>query len=69
MDNHNDTSTVSLQEAANRLNVSKSTASRLYRSGLLHGYKLTPAKNSPLRIYVASITRYLAALRGQTPPE
>ncbi len=55
---------VTLDEAARLLGVSKSTASRLYKSGLLVGYKLTPAKNSPLRIYTASIDK-VRELRGE----
>ena len=66
--NTNDRQTVSLADAAKRLGVSKSTASRLYRRGLITGYKLTPATNSPLHIYTDSIARYLKALRGP-PPE
>jgi excisionase family DNA binding protein len=50
---------VTLAEAARLLGVSKSTASRLYKAGHLRGYKLTPKRNSPLRIYRTSVDELL----------
>ncbi len=55
--------TVSTSEAAQILGVSPTTVTRLVKRGLLIGWKLTPKRNSPLRITRASIDKYIAAHR------
>jgi excisionase family DNA binding protein len=51
--------TVTTQEAMKILGVSKATVSRLVKRGELAAYKLTPAENSPLRIYKDSLDELL----------
>ena len=52
---NNEKDTVTVAEAVKLLGVSRATINRLVTDGKLHGYRLTPSKNSPLRIYLDSI--------------
>jgi hypothetical protein len=51
--------TVTTAQAASILGASTGTITRLYRTGLLKGHKLTSARNSPLRIYQDSLDQML----------
>jgi excisionase family DNA binding protein len=55
----NDRETVTASEAMEILGVSRTTISRLVKRGDLEAYKLTPARNSPLRIYKDSVEELL----------
>lgn len=59
--------TVTTAEAAQLLGVSGGTVTRLYREKLLLGHKLTPTRNSPLRIYRSSIDEMLRERENQPP--
>ncbi len=50
---------VTANEAMEVLGVSRATVSNLIRQGDLEAYKLTPALNSPYRIYLDSIQALL----------
>lgn len=54
---------VSVKEAAKRLNCHTTTVQRMIRRGELHGHKLTQAKTSPYRIYLADLEEYIKANR------
>jgi len=58
--------TVSANRAMEILGVSRATVSNLVRKGDLEAYKLTPARNSPYRIYLDSIQALLRE-RQQSP--
>jgi excisionase family DNA binding protein len=51
--------TVTTSEVMGLLGVSRATVTRLVKKGELEAYKLTPAKNSPLRIYKDSVEELL----------
>lgn len=53
-------------EAARILGVSPATIARMVRRGELRGHKLSLARNSPLRIYRASVEELLSR-REQVP--
>ena len=57
--------TVTTEEAAEILGVSRTTIPRLIKRGDLDAYKLIPATNSPLRIYRDSIDALLKAREAQ----
>ena len=56
---------VTANEAMDLLGVSRATVSNLVKQGDLEAYKLTPAVNSPYRIYLDSIQSLLK--RRQQP--
>ena len=60
-----DRPTLTSSEAAQILGVSMATVARLVKKGELNGYKLTTARNSPLRIYQDSVDKLLK--RRQQP--
>ena len=62
---HSQRPTANADEAAEILGVSKSTITRLIQRGDLVAYKLTPRKNSPLRIYRDSIDTLLKTRQVQ----
>ena len=61
--------TVTTAEAAKLLGVSGATVTRLYRAAKLRGHKLTPSRNSPLRIYRDSIDEMLRERENHPPAE
>ena len=58
-------SELTVQEAAQLLRVSPPTAFRLYSEGELRGWRLTAAKNSPIRIYTDSVVAYIQKVQGR----
>lgn len=52
-------------EVSERLGISKVTVTRLIQRGELEAYKLTPSKNSPLRIYEDTVEALVERQRQQ----
>jgi excisionase family DNA binding protein len=53
---------LTVHEAAERMNVSSRTISRLIRSGSLPAHRLTPNPHGAVRVFEADIDAYLANL-------
>jgi excisionase family DNA binding protein len=64
-----DDNTISTAEAAALLGVSRTTVTRLVNSGQLKGYKKTPARNSPMRVYRDSVLEFITEKQGRQLPE
>lgn len=52
---HEDRPTMSVNEAAERIGISKPTLLRLWAQGLLEGYRVTPYRNGRVRLYRDSV--------------
>ena len=53
-----DRPTMSVQEAAAALGISKPTLLRLWTQGLLEGYRVTPYRNGRVRLYRDSVEQF-----------
>ena len=59
--------TIDTAKAADLLGVSRTTAIRMVHRGELKGYKLTSAKNSPIRVYRDSVIKFMKKQGRQLP--
>lgn len=57
--------TIDAESAAEVMQVSLMTVTRFVKSGLLKGYKLTPASNAKLRIYAQSVIDYCRRVQSR----
>ena len=62
-----DDNTISTAEAAAVLSASRVTGNRLVHSGRLRGYRKTPARNSPMRVYRDSVLKFIKEKGGSYP--
>jgi excisionase family DNA binding protein len=62
-----DRPTISAQEAATLLGVSKPTLLRLWAQGFLEGYRLTPYRNGQIRLYRDSVEQFDRQRKSQAP--
>ncbi|NOK57471.1 MAG: hypothetical protein GFH27_549303n263 [Chloroflexi bacterium AL-W] len=62
-----DRPTMSAQEAAAYLGISKPTMLRLWTQGLLTGYRVTPYPNERVRIYRDSVELFDSQRKNQAP--
>ena len=62
-----DRPTMSAQEAAAYLGISKPTVLRLWTQGLLTGYRVTPYPNGRVRIYRDSVELFDSQRKNQAP--
>ena len=53
-----DRPTMSAQEAADYLGISRPTLLRLWSQGFLEGYRVTPYQNGRVRLYRDSVERF-----------
>lgn len=55
--------TISVNDAAEVMQIERSTAIRMIHAGEISGYKPTPGKTAPFRVYAQSVIDYCARIQ------
>lgn len=61
--------TISVNEAAEIMQVERSTAIRMIHAGEISGYQTTPGKTTPFRVYAQSVIDYCQRVQSRDVTE